>query len=252
MIRMQHLTKRFSSVVAVNDACLEVQAGEIFGFLGPNGAGKTTTIRMLAGLLKPDAGKAWIAGHDVYTHPREAKQVCGFIPDRPFLYGKLTAREFLGFIGSLYGVGHAETVQRTCQLFELFHMTDYGDDLIESFSHGMKQRVVMASALIHKPKVIIVDEPMVGLDPRGAKLVKKIFRELCRDGVTIFMSTHTLEVAQEMCDRIGIIQSGKVIAVGTMNELKEKSGGDAGKLESIFFKLTGDEVMEQVVRALRF
>jgi ABC-2 type transport system ATP-binding protein len=254
MIRIINLTKKFSSVVAVNNISLHVKRGEIFGFLGPNGAGKTTTIRIMAGLLKPTSGEVYIENWNVYKNPQEAKHICGFIPDRPFLYGKLTGREFLRFIGRLYGICPADTEKRIEQLFELFNVTDYGDELIESFSHGMKQRIVMASALIHKPKVIIVDEPMVGLDPKGAKLVKKIFRDLCSNGTTIFMSTHTLEIAEEMCDRIGIIQGGHVITVGTMKELKESTGSEGKKLESIFFKLTGEEeeVMEEVIEALRF
>jgi ABC-2 type transport system ATP-binding protein len=248
MIRIVNLTKKFSSVVAVNDISLQVNRGEIFGFLGPNGAGKTTTIRMMAGLLKPTLGEVYIDRWNVYKNPKEAKHICGFIPDRPFLYGKLTGREFLTFIGRLYGINPDETEKRIAQLFELFNITSYGDELVESFSHGMKQRVVMASALIHKPKVIIVDEPMVGLDPKGAKLVKKIFDDLCRNGTTIFMSTHTLEIAEELCDRIGIIQEGRIIAVGTMKELKEMTESEDRKLESIFFKLTGEEEMEEVIR----
>ncbi|MEI6128242.1 MAG: ABC transporter ATP-binding protein, partial [Pseudomonadota bacterium] len=189
MIRITNLTKKYTAVTAVNDLSLELHRGEIFGFLGPNGAGKTTTIRMMAGLIKPTSGDVFIESWSVTENPREAKQLCGFIPDRPFIYGKLTGREFLRFIGRLYKVEPPEAEKRIEHLFELFHMTDYGDDLVESFSHGMKQRLVMASSLIHKPGVLIVDEPMVGLDPKGAKLVKKIFRELCRNGATIFMST---------------------------------------------------------------
>ena len=252
MIRIINLTKKYSSVTAVHDLNLELHKGEIFGFLGPNGAGKTTTIRIMAGLIKPTSGKVYIENWNVAENPREAKQLCGFIPDRPFIYGKLTGREFLRFIGRLYRVEPAETEKRIVQLFELFHMTDYGDDLVESFSHGMKQRLVMASSLIHKPRVLIVDEPMVGLDPKGAMLVKKIFRELCRNGATIFMSTHTLEVAEEMCDRIGIINEGTLIAVGTMKQLRDTAGSGAGKLEAIFFKLTGGEATDDVIEALRF
>lgn len=252
MIRIQNLTKKFSSVVAVDHLTLDIHKGEIFGFLGPNGAGKTTTIRMLAGLIKPTFGDVYIDGWNVYENPQQAKRLCGFIPDRPFIYGKLTGREFLRFIGKLYSVDPADTEKRIEQLFELFNIKNYGDELVESYSHGMKQRIVMASSLIHKPKVIIVDEPMVGLDPKGAKLVKKIFRNLCLNGATIFMSTHTLEIAEEVCDRIGIIQEGRVVAVGTMQNLKEKTGVEGKKLESIFFKLTGDEVMEEVIDALRF
>ncbi len=252
MIRLIHLSKQYNSLVAVNDVSLEVFSGEIFGFLGPNGAGKTTTIRMIAGLLKPTSGSIVIDQWDLSQHPVEAKRITGFIPDRPFIYGKLTGREFLRFIGGLYSLPPDQTEERIRQFLDLFNLESWGDELVEGFSHGMKQRLVMASALIHRPRVIIVDEPMVGLDPAGAKLVKRIFKGLCRSGVTIFMSTHTLEIAEEMCDRIGIIQEGKLIAVGTMKELRESSGTEGKKLESIFFKLTGEEEMTEVIEALRF
>ncbi|MCX5896184.1 MAG: ABC transporter ATP-binding protein [Proteobacteria bacterium] len=252
MIRLIHLSKQYNSLVAVNDVSLEVFSGEIFGFLGPNGAGKTTTIRMIAGLLKPTSGSIVIDQWDLSQHPVEAKKITGFIPDRPFIYGKLTGREFLRFIGGLYSLPPDQTEERIRQFLDLFNLESWGDELVEGFSHGMKQRLVMASALIHRPRVIIVDEPMVGLDPAGAKLVKRIFKGLCRSGVTIFMSTHTLEIAEEMCDRIGIIQEGKLIAVGTMKELRESSGTEGKKLESIFFKLTGEEEMTEVIEALRF
>jgi ABC-2 type transport system ATP-binding protein len=252
MIRLENLTKKFSSFTAVDALNLELQEGEIFGFLGPNGAGKTTTIKMMAGLLKPTDGDIYIENWNLRTHPEQAKQLCGFIPDRPFLYGKLTGREFLRFMACLYHVDALHIEMRTSQLFDLFEMTDYGDDLIESYSHGMKQRLVMAGSLIHKPSALIVDEPMVGLDPRGSRLVKQLFRELCSNGATVFMSTHTLEIAEEMCDRIGIIQDGQLIAVGTMKELREASGSQADKLESIFFRLTGDAALENLSNSLSF
>ena len=252
MIRLNKLTKKFSKVTAVDTITLNVHEREIFGFLGPNGAGKTTTIRMMAGLIKPTEGEVFIDGLSMQKNPAEDKRLCGFIPDRPFLYGKLSGREFMRFIGRLYDVSADEAEQRIEQLFALFNITGYGDELIEGYSHGMKQRLVMASSLMHRPKVIIVDEPMVGLDPKGARLVKKIFRQLCDNGATIFMSTHTMEVAEEMCDRIGIIQDGRVIAVGSMKELKEQTGGETEGLETIFLKLTGDELMEEVIQALRF
>ncbi len=251
MIRLEKLTKNYGRLVAVDALDLEVPAGQLFGFLGPNGAGKTTTIRMMAGLLKPTAGEIYIDGISVLREPAKAKHLCGFIPDRPFVYGKLTGREFLRFCGGLYDVAAQEIEPASEGLTRLFNMEDYADELIESYSHGMKQRLVMAAALIHRPRVIIVDEPMVGLDPRGAKLVKRIFRELCDHGITIFMSIHTLEVAEEMCDRIGIIQQGSLVAVGTMAELKQQIGSSDDKLESIFFKLTGDEDMQEVISALR-
>jgi len=251
MITLSHLTKRFNSLVAVNDVCLEVAQGELFGFLGPNGAGKTTTIKMMAGLMQPTSGSVAISSRDIAQDPEAAKQITGFIPDRPYLYGKLTAREFLHFISGLYRVPQAEAEERIAQLLELFNLTQWADELIEGFSHGMKQRLVMSSALIHRPRVLIVDEPMVGLDPAGAKLVKRIFKGLCEAGVTVFMSTHTLEIAEEMCGRIGIIQDGRLIAAGTIKELREMSGAMGRRLEEIFFKLTGEQEMGALIEALR-
>jgi ABC-2 type transport system ATP-binding protein len=206
---------------------------------------------MMACLIKPTSGTVIINAWDIARNPVKAKQITGFIPDRPYLYGKLTGREFLRFIGGLYCLPAEDIEQRTAQLLDLFNLSGWGDELIEGFSHGMKQRLVMAAALIQRPNVIIVDEPMVGLDPAGAKLVKRIFKGLCARGATIFMSTHTLEIVEEMCDRIGIIQEGRLIAVGTLKELREMSGTVGKKLETIFFKLTGEEEMEEIIEALR-
>ena len=252
MIQLIDLGKRFGNLIAVDAINLKVNSGEIFGFLGPNGAGKTTTIKMIAGLIKPTSGRVVIDGWDLIDHPNRAKEVVGFIPDRPFLYEKLTALEFLRFIAGLYNCSSNGVEGRIDYLFGLFGLTDWQNELIESFSHGMKQRLVMASAFIHQPKLIIVDEPMVGLDPRGAKLLKEVFRGFCNKGGTIFMSTHTLEIAEEVCDRIAIIQEGKITAVGNMKELREKAGSEGKKLESVFFKLTGGEEIKEVVEALRF
>jgi ABC-2 type transport system ATP-binding protein len=251
MITLNHLTKRFNSLVAVNDVCLEVPQGELFGFLGPNGAGKTTTIKMMAGLMQPSSGSVAIGPWNLASDPVAAKQITGFIPDRPYLYGKLTAREFLRFICGLYHISPSEAGERIEQMLELFNLTSWGDELIEGFSHGMKQRLVMSSALIHRPRVLIVDEPMVGLDPAGAKLVKRIFNGLCEAGVTVFMSTHTLEIAEEMCQRIGIIQDGRLIAAGNIRELREMSGAIGRRLEEIFFRLTGEQEMGALIEALR-
>lgn len=251
MIQLIDLSKQFGRLAAVDRINLKVYPGEIFGFLGPNGAGKTTTIKMMAGLIKPTSGKVIIDGWDLAEHANQAKEVVGFIPDRPFLYEKLTALEFLRFIAGLYNLSSNGVEAKMQNLLELFGLTDWQDELIESFSHGMKQRLVMASAFIHHPKLVIVDEPMVGLDPKGAKLVKEVFREYCDKGKTIFMSTHTLEIAEEVCDRIAIILEGKIVAVGNMKELKEKSGSEGRKLESIFFKLTGGEEVKKVVEALK-
>ena len=251
MIQLIDLSKQFGRLAAVDRINLKVDPGEIFGFLGPNGAGKTTTIKMMAGLIKPTSGKVIIDGWDLAEHANQAKEVVGFIPDQPFLYEKLTALEFLRFIAGLYNLSSNGIEARMQNLLELFGLTDWQDELIESFSHGMKQRLVMASAFIHHPKLVIVDEPMVGLDPKGAKLVKEVFREYSDKGKTIFMSTHTLEIAEEVCDRIAIILEGKIVAVGNMKELKEKSGSEGRKLESIFFKLTGGEEVKKVVEALK-
>jgi ABC-2 type transport system ATP-binding protein len=252
MIKLKNLIKTYPTVTAVNNISLKVEKGELFGFLGPNGAGKTTTIKMMAGLVKPTSGSIFINGCNLGLDPNEVKKITGFIPDRPFLYGKLTGREFLSFVGRLYALNKDEIIKRLEPLLNLFEMEDYVDNLIESFSHGMKQRLVMASALIHKPRLLIVDEPMVGLDPKGARLVKKIFRELCSKGTTIFMSTHTLEIAEDMCDRIGIIQNGTIVDVGTVKELRERTGSEGKKLESIFFKLTGGDEIVEVLESLRF
>jgi len=247
MIQLIDLTKHFGQLVAVDHINLHVKKGEIFGFLGPNGAGKTTTIKMLTGLLKPTSGRALVDEHDVVAHPMEAKRVVGFIPDQPFLYEKLTGVEFLSFIGSLFGMKRDEIQWGISQLLDLFELDGWGDELIESYSHGMKQRLVMSAALLHDPKVIIVDEPMVGLDPKGINLVKRIFRQKSQGGATIFLSTHTLEIAQQLCHRLGIINRGKLIAVGTLPELMkalEDKTGQRGTLEALFLALTGKSLDE--------
>ena len=241
MIQLQELTKRYGQHVAVDQLNLDIQPGELFGFLGPNGAGKTTTIKMLAGLLRPTSGRIVLAGHDLAREPEKAKAALGFIPDRPYLYEKLTAFEFLDFVGGLHRMEWSEIASRGKELLETFGLADWADSLIENFSHGMKQRLVMAASFIHDPKVLVVDEPMVGLDPKGARLIKDIFRTRCQAGATIFMSTHTLEVAQVMCDRIGIIFKGKLIALGSMDELQHQAESEISELEPIFLKLTGGE-----------
>jgi ABC-2 type transport system ATP-binding protein len=241
MIRLVELSKRYGDFLAVDRLSLEVKAGELFGFLGPNGAGKTTTIKMMAGLLRPSSGRIELAGHDLAREPERAKAALGFIPDRPFLYEKLSASEFLRFVAGLYGIDGLEVGRRIDELLELVELASWKRELIESFSHGMKQRLVMAASFIHDPQVLVVDEPMVGLDPKGARLIKRVFRERCRKGSTIFMSTHTLEVAQEMCDRIGIIFAGRLVALGSMDELQHQAESDRRELEPIFLKLTGGE-----------
>ncbi|MBW2028419.1 MAG: ABC transporter ATP-binding protein [Deltaproteobacteria bacterium] len=238
MIKLVNLTKYYRNFCAVDHVTLDIGGGQIFGFLGPNGAGKTTTIRMMAGISQPTEGKIYINGIDLAKEPSRAKYCTGFIPDRPFLYEKLTGDEFLRFLAGLYQLDHGTSFHdRITELLELFELVHWRDELIESYSHGMKQRLVMCGALLHRPKVLIVDEPMVGLDPKGARLVKDIFRNLAREGMTVFMSTHSLEVAQEVCQEISIIQAGKIIATGKPEDLKRKAGVD-GNLESVFLKLT--------------
>jgi len=250
MIRLEHVTKIYGSLVAVDDLCLEIKKGEVFGFLGPNGAGKTTTIRMITGLVKPTSGKIFIDKWNIEKNPVEAKRVIGFVPDRPYLYEKLTGREMLRFIAGLYEMDTSEIDERIDNLLRLFEIEQWADELIEGYSHGMKQRLVIASALLHRPKVIVIDEPMVGLDPKGAKLVKRLFKEVSTEGISVFLSTHTLEVAEEVCDRIGIINEGKLIAVGTLEELRKKTGTEE-RLESIFFQLTGTEEMREIIKSLK-
>jgi len=252
MIRLENLSKRYSQVLAVDRLNLFVNEGEIFGFLGPNGAGKTTTIRMMMGLLQPTSGRIELGGHDLHRDPIAAKRLCGFVPDRPHVYEKLTGAEFLDFVAGLYHVPQEATLGRRGQLLELFDLEAWSDELIESYSHGMKQRLVMAASLIHSPRMLIVDEPMVGMDPRGARLLKEIFRTLARQGTTIFMSTHSLEVAEETCERIGIIHQGRLIALGTMEELRQQAGHKAdSRLEAVFLSLTGGEEVREIIEALR-
>ena len=251
MIRLQSVTKKYRDLVAVKALHLHVRKGEVFGFLGPNGAGKTTTIRMIAGLVRPSAGRVEVGGLDVVADPSGAKAMMGFIPDRPFLYEKLTADEFLAFVGGLYGVEGARLPRRRDRLLDLFALTEFRGELIENYSHGMRQRLVMAAALLHDPELIVVDEPMVGLDPQGARLVKTLFREQSRLGKTVFMSTHTLEVAEEVCDRIGIIHRGRLIALGTKDELQKQVRAGTQRLESIFLQLTGGEEMSHIIEHLR-
>lgn len=238
MIELIDLTKRYNDFPAVNGLNLVIEKGEIFGFIGPNGAGKTTTINMMAGVLAPTSGSVMICGINIQNHPKKAKSKIGYIPDRPYLYEKLTGIEFLKFIGDLYGVDEDTVLNRSREKLQLFSLSEWADDLIESYSHGMKQRLVMASALLHDPEVIIIDEPMVGLDPLVINMVKSLFQDLAKEGVTIFMSTHTLKVAEDICDRIGIIHKGALVATGTSEDLKRNIKDKDADLEEIFIKLT--------------
>jgi ABC-2 type transport system ATP-binding protein len=245
MIETKNLTKRYGSLLAVDRLNLNVSQGTIFGFIGPNGAGKTTTIKMLAGLIEPDAGTVLIRDTDMSQEPEKAKQQIGFIPDRPYLYEKLTGLEFLKFTADLYGVEETGFLDKAENILDKFSLIDWKNELIEAYSHGMKQRLIMSAAILHDPKIIIVDEPMIGLDPAGIKMVKHLFRELADNGVTFFISTHTLSIAQDLCDKIGIIQKGKLIATGTLDDLKIQAHASSGDLEDVFLKLTREESFHQ-------
>jgi ABC-2 type transport system ATP-binding protein len=235
MIEIDNLTKRFGEKVAVKGLSLEIGSGEIFAFLGPNGAGKTTTIKTMAGLLRPSEGTVRIAGHDVVKEPEDAKSHLAYVPDEPFLYEKLTGREFLHFVADLYGMDRSARDEKIERLSEKFDFAEYMDTLAEGYSHGMSQRIVVASALVHDPDVLLIDEPFVGLDPRSSRTLKDTFRELVNGGVCVFLSTHTLTVAEEMADRIGIIRRGELIALGTTDEIR---GGDKRHLEEVFLEVT--------------
>ena len=230
-------TYRGSKVKAVDDLNLEVKTGEIFGFLGPNGAGKTTTIKAVVGLLRPDVGTITVDGVDVWTSPLEAKRRIGFVPDTPDVYDRLTGREYLSFIADVFEVPAAEREQRAKQLLTMFELEAAIPDLVQSFSHGMKQKLAVTAALMHRPSLMILDEPMTGLDPKSSHLFKELMREHCDQGGSVFFSTHVLDVAERLCDRIGIINRGRLVAVGTMDELRSKAAGES-TLESIFLELT--------------
>jgi ABC-2 type transport system ATP-binding protein len=238
MIKVSNLTKHYGDFVAVDSLNLEVAAGEIVGFLGPNGAGKTTTIRMLMGILKPTSGRVLLGGYDVQQEPEKAKALAGFIPDRPFIYEKLSGNEFLQFVGKLHRMKSSRLRHRAGELLEQLDLTRWQDERIESYSHGMKQRLVVCAALLHEPAVLIVDEPMVGMDPRGARALKDLFRSLAENGTTVFLSTHSISVAEEICHRIGIIQNGRLIAYGSTAEIHGRSENKDGNLESVFLELT--------------
>ena len=246
MIQIENLVKKYGAFTAVDGVSLDVQPGEIHGFLGPNGAGKTTTIRMIAGLLKPTAGRVLVNGHDLALAPEAAKASLGFIPDRPFIYDKLTAGEFLRFHGGLYGMEEDVVSPRVTEMLEIFELSRWEHELVESFSHGMKQRLVMCSAFLHHPRAVLVDEPMVGLDPRGARLIKDVFRRMAANGVALLMSTHTLEVAQELCHRVSIISKGRIVASGTVDEVRALAGGEDDHLTSVFLKLTGGSALQEI------
>ena len=237
MIRTRDLTMHYGELCALNGLNLDISQGEFFAFLGPNAAGKTTTIKLLTGLLKPTSGDAWLCGHHVHDEPKAAKLALGFVPDVAVFYDKLTALEFMEFIADLFEVEPSRARRLTGELFEQFALRPYAAEQIEHLSHGTRQRLAIASALLHDPKVIIIDEPMIGLDPVHMRVVKEELKARSRAGVTIFMSTHLLNIAEELADRIGIIHGGKLAALGTMSELRNGAGGDKTELEQIFLSL---------------
>jgi ABC-2 type transport system ATP-binding protein len=250
LIETQNLLKRYGDKVAVNNVNFDVRGGEVFGFLGPNGAGKTTTIKMIVGLLQPTSGTVKVAGRDVQSQPMQAKAASGYVPDTPNLYPKLSGRELLRFVGDLYEMKREKIDGRIEELLKLFDLVEAADDLIDSYSHGMKQKAALAAALIHDPKVLVLDEPTVGLDPKSARLIKDILRQLADRGAAVFLSTHILEIAERMCDRIGIINKGDLIAVGTMDELRPLGKGERS-LEDIFLSLTGGAEEAEIAEVLR-
>ena len=245
MIEFVESTRVFGDRVAVDALDLVVPRGELFALLGPNGAGKTTAIKMLVGLLRPTRGNVRICGHDVVESPSECSRALGYVPDEPYLYDKLTGREFLKFISDMYGVGSKRARRRVEEEIERFQLGEFVDDLAESYSHGMKQRTVFASAVLHDPAVLVVDEPMVGLDPQSARLVKDLLRERVASGMTVFMSTHTLSVAEEIADRIGIFDYGRLALLGTLAQLRESTDMPGQSLEQVFLRFTGKPAAEQ-------
>ncbi|MEH7390842.1 ABC transporter ATP-binding protein [Bacillus sp. JJ1503] len=249
-IFVKNLSKRYGSYHAVKDVNFEIKNGELFCFLGPNGAGKTTTIKMMTGLLEPGSGQVEITGTDIWKSPLEAKRKMAYIPDQPILYPKLSGREFLRFIGSVFEIKQDEFEERMEKYLSLFELSGRADELIESYSHGMKQKINLCGALIHQPEVLFLDEPTVGLDPKGAKTLKNLLQSLCRQGMTVFMSTHILEIAEQMCDRVGIIKNGEIIAIGTMEELRQREGKTDTSLEDLFLELTGDSDVRQLITEL--
>ncbi len=251
MLRLVDVTKRYGSFTAVDGIGLTVPRGEIFGFLGPNGAGKTTTIRMVAGVLQPTAGKILIGGDDLESDPFGAKSRIGYIPDRPYLYEKLSGGEFLRFVAGLWGGDATDAEARADRLLDLFSLTEWKDELIETYSHGMRQKLLITSALIHQPEMIVVDEPMVGLDPRSARILKDLFRAFVDQGGTVFLSSHTLEVVEAVCDRIAMIRAGEIIAQGSMPELRVQLDAGEAHLEELFLRVMGDDDMADVVASLQ-
>ncbi|MEW6404093.1 MAG: ABC transporter ATP-binding protein [Chloroflexota bacterium] len=251
LIETRSLVKRYGDKVAVNDVSFDVYCGEVFGFLGPNGAGKTTTIKMIVGLLQPTSGTVRVAGYDVQTQPMLAKASSGYVPDTPNLYAKLTGRELLHFVSDLYNLDRSHAARRIDELLRMFDLTNAANDTIDSYSHGMQQKASLAAALMHDPRVLVLDEPTVGLDPKSARLIKDILRQLADRGAAVMLSTHILEIAERMCDRIGIINKGELIAVGTMDELRSLDKTSQASLEDIFLSLTGGAEETEIAEILK-
>lgn len=246
MIQLQHITRKYGAKVAVADLTLEIPSGELFACLGPNGAGKTTTIKMMVGLLEPTAGQIHLCGIDAVKDRREANRLLGFVPDQPYLYEKLSGREFLQFVGELFGMNAADVAAGIDEQIDAFELSKFVDHLTESYSHGMKQRLAFAAALLHKPHILVLDEPMVGLDPRSMRMVKDLLKAVAKRGTTVFMSTHTLSIAEEIADRIGVIDRGKLLFLGTVRELRTHLSLGDESLEQLYLRLT-DPAVDDVV-----
>jgi len=238
MIHLRNVTKRFGEVTAVSDLTLNIEKGELFGFIGPNGAGKTTTIKLIVGLLRPTSGSVIIDGTNAQKQPEKAKSKIGYIPDSPFIYQSLTGREFLYFVGNLYGMKDSDIQSKVGELFEYMEIGSWADSRVEEYSHGMRQKIVICSALLHDPAVILVDEPMVGLDPKSARKVKRTFIDRVQNGTAVFVSTHSLPVAEEICTRVGLIDKGKLVTTGTMEDFRRASRKGARSLEDIYMEIT--------------
>jgi ABC-2 type transport system ATP-binding protein len=240
MIELKHVSKNYGTKPALRDLSLRVEQGELFAFLGPNGAGKTTTIKLICGLLFPSAGTIRVGGYDILSEGDEARHLLSYVPDQPYLYEKLTGREFLEFIAEMYGLPQLLATQRLELVMDLFQLREFVDDLTERYSHGMRQRTVFAAALLHNPKVLVVDEPTVGLDPRSVRMLKDVFRDLARGGTTVFLSTHSLDIAQEVAQRIGIVDHGRLISCGTLDHLRCQTALQ-GSLEDVFLRITRED-----------
>jgi ABC-2 type transport system ATP-binding protein len=250
MIRLEGLTKRYGAFTAVDGIDLEVPKGSLFGLLGPNGAGKTTTLRMIAGILQPDEGRVLVEGFDVVRDPYQAKRRLGYIPDRPFVYEKLTGTELLRFVAGLYGQDGAAIEERIEEFLRLWDLERWADELVESYSHGMRQKLIISAALVHRPAVLVIDEPMVGLDPRSARLLKDLLRAFAQTGGTALISTHTLAFAEVLCERMAVIDTGRIVALGSVEDLRAQAKAESSGLEEIFLRLTGGTAERELLRVL--